>query len=197
MLVEHGGKSIESAIDPIEAIQLCLDAAAGCGSKANAWNWANDARDIVAEQYNTDIAKAFTQYLGNARWPICQFKFNEWLQPLLAQLPSGPTVIITANGENWEIAEETKPEWLLGALIAVMRDNKMDVSLFEEAFKKLKQKCFIVQMPDTSSHSIGPACSYFAETEMELEEYLKMNKVRYSDITVAEQNKQIHPGYEY
>ena len=43
MIIEKFGQRIDATRKPIEAARVALRASAGCGSKANAWAWADDA----------------------------------------------------------------------------------------------------------------------------------------------------------
>jgi hypothetical protein len=66
--ISHGGKTINPANDPNAAIKLCLVASAGCGSKSNAWNWADEALG-VAREFLPDLAPRLKRALGDDRWP--------------------------------------------------------------------------------------------------------------------------------
>jgi hypothetical protein len=43
MIIEKFGERIDAQKNPLEAVKLALRASAGCGSKASAWAWADDA----------------------------------------------------------------------------------------------------------------------------------------------------------
>jgi len=68
MKVSHGGRTIDAAKQPKEAIQMCLSASSGCGSKANAWAWADDAIR-AAKEFLPEIADNLSSALGNDPWP--------------------------------------------------------------------------------------------------------------------------------
>ena len=62
------GERIDAAIDPIGATRLALRAASGCGSKASAWAWANDAVKAVSfhsEKAAEDLNRALKDSATN------------------------------------------------------------------------------------------------------------------------------------
>lgn len=52
MIIEKFGQRIDATKNPIGAAKLALRAASGCGSKANAWSWADDA--VKALSFTSD-----------------------------------------------------------------------------------------------------------------------------------------------
>ena len=77
MIVNHSGQQIDAAKNPIEATILCLNASAGCSSKARAWAWADDAVKAAAffsESLSSDIKKAL--YESETNFPNVEMAFS-------------------------------------------------------------------------------------------------------------------------
>ena len=54
--------TIAMRTNPLEAAEIAIDFSAGCGSRANAWSWANRAIDAAREA-------GVTLDAGNLSWP--------------------------------------------------------------------------------------------------------------------------------
>ena len=67
-MVSHSGVDIDEKKDPIGAIKLLLNASSGCGSKARAWNWADDAEILVSHFFPKKL-NVFKEALGFGRYP--------------------------------------------------------------------------------------------------------------------------------
>ena len=58
------GERIDATVDPIGAARLALRAASGCGSKASAWSWADDAVK-AASFYSVDLSERLKTALNS------------------------------------------------------------------------------------------------------------------------------------
>jgi hypothetical protein len=61
MIIEKYGERVNAEKDPISAVKLALRASAGCGSKRNAWAYADDA--VAAARFHSE---AFAAELSGA-----------------------------------------------------------------------------------------------------------------------------------
>jgi len=77
MQVSHSGVTIDATKNPSGAFDLAINAALGCASKRNAWNWAYVAYDVLNLTDNKK-AEAYKASLGNDNFPT----FTETIESL-------------------------------------------------------------------------------------------------------------------
>jgi hypothetical protein len=71
MIIQKFGETIDCSTHPIDGVKLALRAAAGCGSRSNAWSWAKDA--VQASRFHSiKLAENIEKALGIGRFPDVQ-----------------------------------------------------------------------------------------------------------------------------